>query len=260
MRSKTALALLCTLAASLTTNGAEPVAQRVQLRFVSLSQTITGAGLAAADGKATPVFIPSDSLSSPVSHPHGRLRLVSTQAVAAAPKKAGEPIRPEDIPPETPGFRKKKTSEPTGKVTAGNRELGAIDLPAGDHQRFIIIVHPGKGSGLTAIPDRLGSFPPSSDRYVNLTAASVIIDIPAGRQTLPPNGSIVLRPGAANRHQYHLKLLTKSGNEEHLFFSAFTTHDDGRRNLRILLSGRGEGYGIELKTISDGLAAEDNYR
>jgi hypothetical protein len=260
MRSKTALALLCTLAASLTTNGAEPVAQRVQLRFVSLSQTITGAGLATADGKAIPLFIPTDSLSSPVSHPHGRLRLVSTQAVAAAPKKASEPIRPEDIPPETPGFRKKKTGEPTGKVTAGNRELGAIDLPAGDHQRFIIIVHPGKGSGLTAIPDRLGFFPPGSDRYVNLTATPVIIDIPAGRQTLPANGSIVLRPGSANRHQYQLKLLTKSGNEERLFFSAFTAQDDARRNLRIILPGGSDADGIELKTISDGLAAEDNYR
>ena len=260
MRSKTALALLCTLAASLTTNGAEPVATRVQLRFVSLNQTITGAGLATADGKAIPLFIPTDSLSSPVSHPLGRLRLVSTLATASPVKKTGEPIRPEDIPPETPGFRKKKTSEPTGKVKAGNRELGAIDLPAGDHQRFIIIVHPGKGSGLTAIPDRLGFFPPGSDRYVNLTAFPVIIDIPAGRQTLPPNGSIVLRPGAANQHQYQLKLLTKSGNDERLFFSAFTAHDDARRNLRIILPGGSDTDGIELKTISDGLAAEDNYR
>lgn len=260
MRSKTALALFLALAGSLTTNGAEPVAQRVQLRFVSLSQTITGAGLAEADGKATPVIITADSLSKPVIHPHGRLRLVSTQTATAAPKKSGEPIRPEDIPPETPGFRKKKTGEPTGKVKAGNRELGAIDLPAGDHQRFIIIVHPGKGSGLTAIPDRLGFFPPGSDRYVNLTAHPVIIDIPAGRQTLPANGSIVLRPGAANRHQYQLKLLTKSGNEEHLFYSAFTPHDNGQRNLRILLPSGSEGDGIELKTVSDGLAAEDNYR
>ena len=260
MTSKKVFSLLIALAASLTTQGAEQVAQRVQLRFVSLGQAITGAGLAAADGKATPVFIPTDSLSSPVTHPHGRLRLVSTQAVAAAPKKTVEPIRPEDIPPVTPGFRKKKTSEPTGKVIAGNRELGAIDLPAGDHQRFIIIVHPGKGSGLTAIPDRLGSFPPGSDRYVNLTAYPVIIDIPAGRQTLPPNGSVALRPGAANRHQYQLKLLTKSGNEEHLFFSAFTAHDDGLRNLRIILIGRSDADGIQLKTISDGLAAEDNYR
>jgi len=260
MRSKTAFSLLFTLAASLTTSGAEPVAQRVQLRFISLSQTITGAGLAAADGKATPVFIPSDSLSSPVSHPHGRLRLVSTQAVADAPKKTDEPIRPEDIPPETPGFRKKKPTEPTGKITAGNRELGAIDLPAGDHQRFIIIVHPGKGSGLTAIPDRLGFFPPGSDRYVNLTASPVIIDIPAGRQTLPPNGSIVLRPGTAHLRQYQLRLLTKTDGEEKLLFSAFTAQDDGRRNLRIFIPGDPQGEGIILKSISDGLAAEDNYR
>lgn len=260
MRSKTALSLFLALAASLTTNGAEPVAQRVQLRFVSLGQTITGAGLATADGKATPVIVTADSLSKPVIHPHGRLRLVSTQTATAAPKKSGEPIRPEDIPPETPGFRKKKTGEPTGKVKAGNRELGAIDLPAGDHQRFIIIVHPGKGNGLTAIPDRLGFFPPGSDRYVNLTASPVIIDIPAGRQTLPPNGSIVLRPGANNLHQYQLKLLTKSGNTESLFFSAFTAQDDARRNLRIILPGVSDADGIQLKTISDGLAAEDNYR
>jgi hypothetical protein len=260
MRSKATFPFIFALASCLTLSGAEPIAPRVQLRFVSLSQTITGAGLATADGKATPVFITADSLSSPVSHPHGRLRLVSTLAAASPVKKTGEPVRREDIPPETPGFRKKKPGEPTGKVKTGNRELGAIDLPAGDHQRFIIIVHPGKGSGLTAIPDRLGFFPPGSDRYVNLSASPVIIDLPAGRQTLPPNGSIVLRPGAANRHQYQLKLLTKSGNEEHLFFSAFTPHDNGLRNLRILLPGGSEGDGIELKTISDGLAAEDNYR
>jgi len=260
MRSKTAISLLFGFAAYLTSSAAEPVAQRVQLRFVSLGQTITGAGLAEADGKATPVIITADSLSRAVSHPHGRLRLVSTQTAATVPKKNGEPIRPEDIPPETPGFRKKRTAEPTGKVKAGNRELGAIDLPAGDHQRFIIIVHPGKGNGLTAIPDRLGFFPPGSDRYVNLTAYPVIIDIPAGRQTLPPNGSIVLRPGANNLHQYQLKLLTKSGDTESLFFSAFTAQDDTRRNLRIVLPGGSDAGGIRLKTISDGLAAEDNYR
>ena len=260
MRSKTALGLLFALAASLMTHGAEPASRRVQLRFVSLGQTIDGAGIAGPGGKATPVVILSDSLSRPVSHPHGRLRLVSTQTAAAAPKKSGEPIRPEDTPPETPGFRKKRTGEETRDVKAGGREIGAIDLPAGDHQRFIIIVHPGKGGGLTAIPDRLGFFPPGSDRYVNLTARPVIIDIPAGRQTLAAGGSIVLRPGAAHMRQYQLRLLTKTADEEKLFFSAFTAQDDSRRNLRIFLPGGADGTEIEMKTIPDSLAAEDNYR
>ena len=260
MRYKTALALLFALAASLTTHGAEPVAPRVQLRFVSLGQGITGAGIAGPDGKATPVVILADSLSRPVSHPPGRLRLVSTVPTATAPKKTDEPIRPEDIPPETPGFRKKKPVEPVGNVKAGRRELGTTDLPAGDHQRFIIIVHPGKGSGLTAIPDRLGFFPPGSDRYVNLAARPVIIDVPAGRQTLPPGRSLVLRPGAAHLRQYQLRLLTKTADEEKLFFSAFTAQDDGRRNLRIFLPAGPDGTDIEMKTIPDSLAAEDSYR
>ena len=153
-----------------------------------------------------------------------------------------------------------KTREAPSKVKAGKQELGAIELPSGDHQRFIVIVHPGKGSGLTAIPDRLGFFPPGSDRYVNLTTTTVIVDVPSGRRTVPPNGSIVLRPGATNLHQYHLKLLTKSGMEENPVFAAFTAQDDSRRNLRVFIPGGADGTDIEMKTISDGLAAEDNYR
>jgi len=164
------------------------------------------------------------------------------------------------LPTPPRGFRRSKVDEVPLKVKAGSRELGAIDLPDGDHQRFIIIVHPGKGSGLTAIPDRIGFFPPGSDRYVNLTAATVIIDVPSGRVTLPPNGSIVLRPGVTNLRQYHLKLLTKSGVEEEPFFAAFTAQDDERRNLRILTPENADGTGILMKTISDGMVAEDNYR
>jgi hypothetical protein len=259
MRSKIVGLLLLAALGGVTVQGAEPAPQRVQLRFVSLHEPIIGAGLAETAGQATPLIIPSDSLSPAVTHSTGRLRLVSTQ-VAPQPTKAAGPIRPEDIPPQTPGFRKKRIVETISKVKAGTRELGWIDLPTGDQQRYIILVHPGKGSGLTAIPDRLGSFPPSSDRYVNLTAASVIIDIPAGRQTLPPNGSIVLRPGAAHSRQYQLRLLTKTDGEEKLLFSAFTAQDDGRRNLRIFIPGGPQGEGIILKSISDGLAAEDNYR
>ena len=260
MRSNPLLSALLATLAWLTMTGAEPAKGLVQLRFMSLTQTIDGAGIAGADGKATPIFVTSDSLSRPISHPAGRLRLVSTQATLAAPKKTGEPIRPEDIPPETPGFRKKKTEAASAKTKAGNREIGAIDLPSGDHQRFIIIVHPGKGTGLTAIPDRLGFFPPGSDRFVNLSAASVIIDVPSGRQTLPANGSIVLRPGAAHLRQYQLRLLIKENGQEKLMFSAFNAQDDGRRNLRILIPGGVDGRSVEMKTISDGLAAEDNYR
>ena len=260
MRSKAILACLLIGLTGIGAKGAEPAKGLVKLRFISLTQAIEGAGIAGADGKATPIFVAPDSLSRPISHPAGRLRLVSTQTSAAPKKNTNEPIRPEDIPPETPGFRKKKTEAASAKIKAGNREIGAIDLPSGDHQRFIIICHPGKGSGLTAIPDRLGFFPPGSDRFVNLTAASVIIDVPSGRQTLPANGSIVLRPGAAHLRQYQLRLLMKEDGVEKLLFSAFNAQDDGRRNLRILIPGGTDGGSVEMKTISDGLAAEDNYR
>jgi hypothetical protein len=260
MSSKT-FAWLSLLVSSfaLTATAADPSPRRVQLRFVSLSQPILGAGVAGADGKATPLVIPAHSLSHPVSHTSGRLRLVSTQPAVAAPKNTDATVNPEDVQQAVPGFRRAKTSETT-LVKAGNREIGSIDLPDGDHQRFIILVHPGRGSGLTPIPDRLGFFPPGSDRYVNLTSVSVIIDIPAGRQTLAPNGSVVLRPGATHLRQYHLRLLMKTSDEEKPFFSAFTAHDDGRRNLRIFIPGGPQGEGIILKSISDGLAAEDNYR
>lgn len=260
MRSETLFRLsLWAMSFALTATGAEPAMRRVQLRFVSLSQPILGAGIAGADGKATPLVIPDLSLSPPVSHATGRLRLISTQPTAAAPKKPDVPADPEDLQQPVPGFRRAKTAE-TSPVRAGNREIGATDLPAGDHQRFIILVHPGKGSGLTAIPDRLGFFPPGSDRYVNLTGVPVIVDLPAGRQTLPPNGSTVLRPGATHLHQYQLRLLTKTGGEEKPFFSAFTAQDDGRRNLRLLMPDPADPSSLLMKTISDAQADEDNYR
>lgn len=259
MRSKTVLALV---SAFLIGQGLRAVesAPPAQLRFVSLSRDIIGAGIADDEGKATPLVISASSLSRPLSHASRRLRLVSTAPGEPEKPKVDAAPAPETAPPPPRGFRKERADETPAKVKAGRQELGAIDLPAGDHRRFIIIVHPGKGSGLTAIPDRLGFFPPGSDRYVNLTTTTVIVDVPSERRTVPPNGSIVLRPGATNLRQYHLKLLMKSGMEEHPFFAAFTAQDDSRRNLRILMPGGTDGTDIEMKTVSDGLVAEDNYR
>ena len=259
MRSKTAFALASAFLIVLSLRAAEP-APPVQLRFVSMTQDILGAGIADDEGKATPLVITAGSLGRPLSHASRRLRLVSTSPSEPEKPKVETLTKTEATPVLPRGFRKEKTNEAPVKVKAGKQELGAIDLPAGDHRRFIIIVHPGKGSGLTAIPDRLGFFPPGSDRYVNLTTATVIVDVPSGRRTLPPSGSIVLRPGATNLRQYHLQLLTKSGMEETPFFAAFAAQDDARRNLRIFIPGGADGTGIEMKTISDGLAAEDNYR
>jgi hypothetical protein len=259
MRSKTIQAFLFGMLLGLSLQAAE-TALPVQLRFVSLSQDILGAGIAEAEGKATPLVISASSLSRPMTHPSRRLRLVSTSPSEPEKPKAGTVTNPESTQALPRGFRKEKTVESSGKVKAGKQELGSIDLPAGDHKRYIIIVHPGKGSGLTAIPDRLGSFPPGSDRYVNLTTVPVIVDVPSGRQNLTPNGSIVLRPGVTNLRQYHLNLMVKSDGEDKPFFSAFTAQDDGRRNLRILIPGGSDDRDIQLKTISDGLAAEDNYR
>ena len=260
MRSKTTLVLVAVAFLGHYMQGAEHATQSVQLRFVSLNQPIEGAGIADADGKATPLVIPSSSLGRPIPHASRRVRLVSTPPNDPGQQKPSVTTGA-DSPPVLPrGFRSSKENEGHRKVKAGNRELGMIDLPSGDHQRFIIIVHPGKGNGLTAIPDRIGFFPPGSDRYVNLTPSTVIIDVPSGRLTLPPYGSIVLRPGVTNLRQYHLKLLTKSGAEEEPFFAAFTAQDDERRNLRILIPGGVDGTRVEMKTISDGLVAEDNYR
>jgi hypothetical protein len=259
MKSKTALALVSALLIGQSLRAAETDLP-VQLRFVSMTQDILGAGIADDEGKATPLVISAGSLGRPVSHTSRRLRLVSTSPSEPEKPKAEAATDPAATPTLPRGFRKDKPVESSGKVKAGKQELGAIDLPAGDHHRFIIIVHPGKGRGLTAIPDRLGFFPPGSDRYVNLSTTTVIVDVPSGRRTLPPNGSIVLRPGATNLHQYHLKILTKSGMVEHPFFAAFAAQDDSRRNLRIFIPGGPDGTDVEMKTISDGLAAEDNYR
>jgi len=260
MKSKSIVTLTLAVITGVISTAAETTTQTVQLRFVSLGKPVVGAGVAGTDERATPVFIPADSLSQPVKHLTGRLRLIETQADAGALKKLDEPLKPENIPPSTPGFRKKKPDDSSAKVKAGNRELGWIDLPSGYNQRFIIIVHPGKGSGLTAIQDQLGTFPPGSDRYINLTNTPVIIEVPAGRHSLPVNGSIVLRPGVNHLNQFQLKITTKIGGEEQAIFSAFTAQDNGRRNLRILIPGMKEGESIQLKSISDGLADEDNYR
>lgn len=260
MKSKSIVALTLAVITGVISTAAETASQPVLLRFVSLGKPMIGAGVAGTDDRATPVFIPADSLSRPVKHLTGRLRLISTQADAGALKKLDEPLKPEDIPPSTPGFRKKKSDDSLAKAKAGTRELGWLDLPFGYNQRFIIIVHPGKGSGLTAIRDQLGTFPSGSDRYINLTNTPVIIEVPAGRHSLPVNGSIVLRPGVNHLNQFHLKITTKIGGEEQAIFSAFTAQDDGQRNLRILTPGMAEGDSIQLKSVSDGLADEENYR
>lgn len=260
MRSKSVLAFLFVTLVGQSLQSAEPSISSVQLRFVSLSQDIHGAGIADAEGKATSLVIPAGSLSRSISHSSRRLRLVSTLPSEPTPAKAAAKTSQEATPPPPRGFRSVKPREAPGKVMAGKQELGAVDLPSGDHQRFIIIVHPGKGSGLTAIPDRLGFFPPGSDRYLNLTSVSVIIDVPSGRRTLQPSGSIVLRPGATNLSQYQLNLFMKSADGDKPFFSAFTAQDDERRNLRILIPGGPDSTEVEMKTIADGLAAEDNYR
>ena len=246
--------------AALPLEAAAPATSKVQLRFISLNQTIVGAGVAGGDGEATPLVITSDSLSRPVSHASGRVRLVSVKPQPQTETKRVAPHNPDDLNAPVPGFRRKPTSEDQAKVKAGDRELAAIDLPPGDHQRFIIIVHPGKGPGLTAIPDRIGFFPPGSDRYVNLTGTMVIVEVPAGRQQIPPNGTLVMRPGATHAQPYQLRLLAKKQGEEKLFFSAYTALDEERRNLRILVPRGEDGEEIVMKTISDGLAANDNYR
>lgn len=256
MRSRLLLTLLAGLITA-TAEGADPEGPRVQLRFVSLGQTITGVGIAGADGKASPIVIPADSLGRPESHSSRRLRLVSLPQATIPAKKPDEPSKPEDTPPSAPGFRKKRAEGTPAQVKAGSREIAAIDLPSLEHQRFIIIVHPGKGNGLTAIPDRLGFFPPGSERYLNFSPDPVVIELPSGRHKLPANASIVLRPGAANLRPYQVKISAVRQGEEKIVFSAYTSHDEARRNLRILLS---EGDGIGLKSVSDGLAAEDNYR
>jgi hypothetical protein len=260
MKSKSVVALTLAAITAVISTAAETSTQSVQLRFFSLGKSIVEAGIAGTDDRATPVFIPADTLSRPVKHLTGRLRLISTQADTGARKKPDEPLKPEDIPPSITGFRKMKSDDSSAKVKAGNRELGWIDLPFGYNQRFIIIVHPGKGNGLTAIRDQIGTFPSGSDRYINLTNTTVIIEIPAGRHSLPVNGSIVLRPGVTHLSQFHLKITTKTDGEEQVIFSAFNAQDDGRRNLRILTPGITEGDSIQLKSISDRLADGDNYR
>lgn len=241
---------------------AAPDEHRTRLRFVSLGQPILEAGILKADGSAVPVAIPSDALSREITHiGGGRLRLVSLDRPKSEPmtSKSDAP-RPEDIPPQTRGFRKQREMVSAVSGEHVGKELGAIELPPLPNQRMIVLVHPGVGPGLTAILDRVGSFPPGSDRYVNLCPVPVTIDVPSGRRTLPPKESVVLRPGVTQSRQYPLRLLTGLKPDETTFFSSIVIHEEDVRVLRVISIDPHDPLTPVLRSVTQRATTEDALR
>jgi hypothetical protein len=254
MRSKTILALLL-LSSGLAAED-KPRLVEARIKFVAAKQAIGGVGI--LQEKRLDVFmIPSDMLTETVVY-RGPARLTLLQAAAVANPEAA---KTKDDEKERIEKRSAVGSKPATKtheyVASDKPPLAWIDLPADQGPlHLILLVNPGQGTGITAIADNPGSFPPGSNRYFNLCPFPIRIKLPSGEQFLPEKGAKVMRPGAPNADYYDLVITSKVGDQEQLAFSGRIFHLEDRRKLYLISPGAGETGRIRLKVIEDRPAYE----
>ena len=238
---------------ALTSSAAEPGAWQIHLRFVSLEQPLIDLGVGLGNGTALPVVIPSDNLSREISYLGNRhLQLVKVAALGPQPTVAPG-IVPDGVElPKVPrGARYPRPTHTGPRAQLGPQEVFGVDLPAIDQARYIILVHPSRGAGLTVINDPVGSFPLGSDRYLNLCPYPVLVDVPSGRQLIPANGTKAFRPGALHQKPYHLKLITGNLPDQNTQYTAFVLHQEDIRRLRILQPVDEADLGLTMKVVSE---------
>lgn len=248
MKSKFLTLALLTLAAGGAAEEPKPVT--AHLRFLSLSKPMLGVGIASPEG-ATEVRIPSDMLSAEVTYRGPRrvtlvpITTVATPTPASATKaKPSPPPRVSRQIDDAPAVKK--------KVKVIGAELASCQLPETKREaHYIVLVGLGEGTGMTAIDSNPGSFPPGSDRYVNQSGHSMVIEVPSGRYVLPPGATKVLRPGALDSQQYQLRLLVAGRFQETLAFSGYVLHQEQVRKIRIISPGDGGTDDISMKTVAD---------
>jgi len=248
------IALLCGL---LPASGQQAVEAR--LRFISADRPLMGVGLISSLTPVGLVITPDNFSQEIVYRGPARLALIPMTATVTKPVEK-PPEEPTDKSADEATLEKGKTLSPLprrgmqaggAKSTyqpTGGPPLAWLDLPTKQGVlHLIILVHPGKGNGMTPIIDRPGSFPPGSNRYLNLCPFPVTIKTPSGENMIPGGASTALRPGATDADYYELQVF---GRDRRLLFSSRVFHLESTRKL-YLITPDGQDGGIRLKPVID---------
>ena len=250
MRSKsllTIVGLLLTLTVGALAQSEGYVEARI--RFISMTQPLVGVGVM-NNRKAHGIVIPTDMFAEEISY-RGPARLELVKMTAARSErpsgtKAEEPPAGTKSQPPRPGVKNKLqtlTYTPTGASP-----LAWIDLPPKQGLlHLIILVTPGQGNGMVMLSDKPGSFPPGSNRYLNLCPFPLTVRAPSGDYVVPAGGSQILRPGALDKAYYDFQLLSR---EAKVLFSTRVYHLESTRKLYVLTQ-LGTSERVQLKAIVD---------
>ncbi len=249
MRSELALAALLALVWAAPAFAADAPVVEARLKFISTTRPLVGIGLAHGK-KAEGLVIPTDMFSDEVVYRGpARLELVELNTVAKPAETK--------IPAEEKGAAKPprgvKAREPSHEfVSAGKPPIAWIDLPKSiGPSHLILLVTPGKENGILAINDVPGSFPPGSNRYLNLCGFPVVAKLPSGEQTIPPGGAKVMRPGAKDNDYYGLQIVAREDAGERPLFSTRIFHMETVRKLYLIIPVPGADGRADVREVED---------
>jgi hypothetical protein len=233
-------------------SAADATLVEARIKFISTTRPLVGIGIVNGK-KAEGLVIPTDMFSDEISYRGpARLELVELNTVAK-PKDPNVPAAEEKGPAAKRNARGVKAREPSHEfVPAGKPPLAWVDLPVNQGRlNLILLVTPGKENGITVLNDMPGSFPPGSNRYLNLCRFPVVVKTPSGDQTLPVGGAKVIRPGAKDKDYYELQFLTKADDGDHLAFSGRVFHMESVRKLYLLIPAPGEDARLIVRDVED---------
>jgi hypothetical protein len=218
-----------------------------RIRFISMTRPLMGVGLV-NDGKPMGIVIPTDMFSDGISYRGpARLELLKLSASESIPETPPAPEGKKQLPP-APRRGVRLSQQTTSYKVTGEPALAWIDLPKKQGLlHLIILVTPGQGNGMAMLNDKPGSFPPGSNRYLNLCAFPLKIKAPSGEYDVAAGVSQTLRPGALDKTYYDLQLLTRDAR---VMFSTRVYHLESARKLYVL-SQVGSAERVQLKAIVD---------
>ena len=231
--------------------GADAPLVEARIKLISTTRPLVGIGIIHGK-KAEGLVIPTDMFSEEVIYRGpARFELVELTAVAK-PAETKLPTAEEKEVAKRPA-RGVKAREPSHEFApTGKPPIAWVDLPANQGRlNLIMLVTPGKDNGITVLNDIPGSFPPGSNRYLNLCGFPVVVKTPSGEQAIPAGGAKVLRPGAKDNDYYDLQFLTKSPDGDRLAFSSRVFHMETVRKLYLLIQAPGDDGRIIVRDVED---------
>ncbi len=226
-----------------------------RIKLISTTRPLVGVGIAHGK-KAEGIVIPTDQFSDEIVYRGpARFELIELNTVAkpAEPKPAANDPEDKDAAAKTRPTRGVKAREPSHEfVPSGKPPLAWVNLPANQGRlNLILLVTPGKDNGITVLNDIPGSFPPGSNRYLNLCGFPVVVKTPSGEQVVPPGAAKVIRPGAKDNDYYDLQFVTKLNETERLAFSSRVFHMETVRKLYLLIQAPGDDGRLIVRDVED---------